>query len=386
MPQGVQTVVPWIGNVEHLERALQRRLASFAPPCAEAKAPQPTMPITADQRIAPRELQQTTIDYERLYQSVTAELQRLAEANAQTVVLIVDAQNLPDIPRWRYVSTIWQSRLPLADGEQWAIAHLQPQHVGLGNVSYFWAGTFVLESFQLIAPQLNYVLIDSDAVPTALWEVSDLLEYAQLGSIGPLHAEPQLYLVGEPHSIANAGVVIAVGKPDGDTNPIGSSRAYFTALQRQRDSITPDHGDLHPWLQGTMFHYSAPVCVGELLSAWALTGLVMNALAFPDAATSREPSSQHRDLAPFGMEDTFWQWAGPVYEQGGLALLVLLDLYGLIFVLPGDLCFMHHKLADSALNAPHLDPPLQPSQMPPLLVHGYGKCCNRSKAFLPSLP
>ena len=124
----------WIGAAKHLE-SIPTCWERFAPPCAEATVPRPRIDVTADQRSSPNELQQTAIDYEMLYRGALAELERISEENVQTVVLIVDTQNLPDIPHWQYVSLIWQSRLRLADSEKWAISHLQPQNVGLGNVS-----------------------------------------------------------------------------------------------------------------------------------------------------------------------------------------------------------------------------------------------------------
>ena len=81
-----------------------------------------------------------------------------------TIVLIVDTQSLPEVPHWQHVARIWQSRLRLSAREVWAIYHMRPQECGLQAVSYYWAGTFVLEAFQLLAPQFNYILIDSDAI------------------------------------------------------------------------------------------------------------------------------------------------------------------------------------------------------------------------------
>ena len=46
---------------------------------------------------------------------------------------------------------------------------------GLNEVHYTWAGTFVLEALCIVYPTINFALMDSDCVPTALFEIADLV-------------------------------------------------------------------------------------------------------------------------------------------------------------------------------------------------------------------
>ena len=78
------------------------------------------------------------------------------------------------MPPARHCHRSREQKKSLQEDEHWHLMHVRPQEVGLAQVNYFLAGTFVLESLYVIDPRINYVLIDSDAVPTALWEVKDL--------------------------------------------------------------------------------------------------------------------------------------------------------------------------------------------------------------------
>ena len=49
------------------------------------------------------------------------------------------------------------------------------QTTGLNEVHYTWAGTFVLEALCTVYPTINFALMDSDCVPTALFEIADLV-------------------------------------------------------------------------------------------------------------------------------------------------------------------------------------------------------------------
>ena len=149
--------------------------------------------MEASQREVSGDIPQTVIEYKVLYRAV-ADVLAGAEiiGGLNTIVLIVDTQSLPEVPHWQHVARIWQSRLRLSAREVWAIYHMRPQECGLQAVSYYWAGTFVLEAFQLLAPQFNYILIDSDAVPTALWEVVDLEDYSLLGRPWPQSGAPDV--------------------------------------------------------------------------------------------------------------------------------------------------------------------------------------------------
>ena len=46
---------------------------------------------------------------------------------------------------------------------------------GLDQVHYTWAGAAVLEALCLVYPTVNFVLTDSDCIPTSLFEVAELV-------------------------------------------------------------------------------------------------------------------------------------------------------------------------------------------------------------------
>ena len=48
-------------------------------------------------------------------------------------------------------------------------------HRGYVEVHYTWAGAAALEALCLMFPTVNFALIDSDCVPTSLFEVAELV-------------------------------------------------------------------------------------------------------------------------------------------------------------------------------------------------------------------
>ena len=68
-----------------------------------------------------------------------------------------------------------------AEGKQCdqTIHLVEPKHAylrgsGLHRVHFTWAGTFVLESLVYLFPDKHFVLIDTDCVPTSLFEIEEL--------------------------------------------------------------------------------------------------------------------------------------------------------------------------------------------------------------------
>ena len=286
---------------------------SVARPCAELHCQPPCMNLSSEAgQCAFQDADHVEIDHEKLFHSLHAQIKVLGDGPARphTVVVIVDTQDLRQVDHWRHVARVWQSRLRLQEVEHWHLFHVRPQDIGLSQVNYFWAGTFVLESLYVIDPRINYVLIDSDAVPTALWEVKDLAAYARLASVCPSRvAEPVIYLIGEPHSLANAGVVIVRGGgPDAALRGrVDTYAEYRRQLDEQRKLAAPATGPMHPRMQGTPFQHAAYVTAGPFLSAWAIMVMLMCAFAFRQEPNAREPHLRRQQLAPSGAEHTFWQ-------------------------------------------------------------------------------
>ena len=106
---------------------------------------------------------------------------------------------------------------------------------GLHLVHPTWAGTFVLAALVFLFPKTHFVLLDSDCVPVALFEIEELwmlttkplfsqVPTASHGADSPAHKArktqqdhdeeeeaPRVVLVTEPHTDINAGFVVIFG-------------------------------------------------------------------------------------------------------------------------------------------------------------------------------
>ena len=98
-----------------------------------------------------------------------------------TVYVFVDNRALagadpPDY--WPWLAPWIQARCSVIGphGEKTTAIHFPiTAETGLHQVHYTWAGAPVLEALCLVHPTVNFALIDSDCVPTALFEVAELV-------------------------------------------------------------------------------------------------------------------------------------------------------------------------------------------------------------------
>lgn len=92
----------------------------------------------------------------------------------------------------------------------------------LDQVHYTWAGVFVLEALCLVYPAVNFALIDSDCVPTSLFEVGELvnlmtdqasrteaMQHYTMASTSK--CPPAVLLMTESKAELNAGLIIVTG-------------------------------------------------------------------------------------------------------------------------------------------------------------------------------
>ena len=127
------------------------------------------------------------VDYVALFTWIKS-IDKLWTNAFQTVYIYVDDRLLGDVHQrpdfWPFFSPWIKARC----------AHLGPYrehttaiHVpigagtGLNRVHFTWAGTFVLEAFVYLFPSKNFVLIDTDCVPTSLFEVEELARLIDAG-------------------------------------------------------------------------------------------------------------------------------------------------------------------------------------------------------------
>ena len=93
---------------------------------------------------------------------------------------------------------------------------------GLDQVHYTWAGAAVLEALCLVYPTVNFVLADSDCVPTSLFEVAELVnlmtDRASRAEAMQHHTmassnqcPPTVLLMTESKAELNAGLIIVTG-------------------------------------------------------------------------------------------------------------------------------------------------------------------------------
>ena len=275
---------------------------------------------------------------------------------------------------------------------------------GLQQVHYTWAGALVLEALCLVHPTVIFALMDSDCVPTALFEVAELVnlmtdpetrEHTMRRQTMASSAQcpPAVLLMTEARAELNAGLIIVTGHaptqtediemepdstvddaPQGDKSsprpsndrapksrrlaPAPTSKTpeeWITLLQQSRasflstTSVPEDPAEairgglaLTPLLGTTA---RTPL---EWAHAWAMLGEWAGIIAFPvprDGVWLRHGDSRY--LRPEYAERTppFLTWARPIFEQGALSPMSILPADFPIICLPGDNMFQSKDLA-----------------------------------------
>ena len=70
---------------------------------------------------------------------------------------------------------------------------------GLDKVHFTWAGTFVLEALVYLFPDKHIILIDTDCVPTSLFEVEELVRMTQTHLDQAAGVEPNFFFLRLPN-------------------------------------------------------------------------------------------------------------------------------------------------------------------------------------------
>ena len=210
---------------------------------------------------------------------------------------------------------------------------------GLDKVHFTWAGTFVLEALVYLFPDKHIILIDTDCVPTSLFEVEELVRMTQTHLDQAAGVEPNtirgnrkpacksaVFLCSEAKAEINAGMIIITNcrlqRPHAATEPatsmakglLGSRQAYIRSS-----------------------HPSANV--DQLASS--------GKIVWPRHGSADLLGQTYQTRSP-----PFVMWAFPAFEQGALAPLVFLPATFPIRVLPGDKLFQSRVVRADCTLAP----------------------------------
>ena len=166
------------------------------------------------------------VDHISLFHWITEHLSWLPQFD--TVYVFVDNRTLaganpPDY--WPLIAPWIQARCSVVGpyGEKTTAIHFPvTSDTGLHQVHYTWAGAPVLEALCLVHPTVNFALIDSDCVPTALFEVAELvtlmtdketrartMKHQTMASSA--QCPPAVLLMTEARAELNAGLIVVTG-------------------------------------------------------------------------------------------------------------------------------------------------------------------------------
>ena len=109
---------------------------------------------------------------------------------------------MENIEWWPPVARLAQERTSFRKVEQWRaeFVHNCPE-AGTDTLHPTWAGIPFLTCGALLYPGKNWILCDTDAAPTALYDVADL------ASMHENITAPGMYVISEGASPINAGIV-----------------------------------------------------------------------------------------------------------------------------------------------------------------------------------
>ena len=278
---------------------------------------------------------------------------------------------------------------------------------GLHQVHYTWAGAAVLEALCLVFPTVNFALIDSDCVPTSLFEIAELVnlmtdkasraEAMQHNTMASSsQCPPAVLLPTEAKAELNAGLIIVTGHiptcaadldmgqatpdvcmPPNDAPGSSSSDAparriahsansrsadeWVTALYNSRASFlatTAVPEDPAEAIRGGLVLTPLLGCKArtplDWTHAWAMLGEWAGTIAFPLPEQGEWPRhGDGRYLQPDFVERTppFLTWARPIFEQGALSPMSVFPADFPILCFPGDKLFQSKEL-DNGYSLP----------------------------------
>ena len=347
------------------------------------------------------------VDLHQLYQWVTEHLSWLPQFD--TVYVYADNRDLaganpPDY--WPWLAPWIQARCNVTGpyGEKTTAIHFPiTEETGLHQVHYTWAGPYILEALCFTNPTVNFALIDSDCVPTSLFEIAELVQlmtddhdrkeamhhYTMASSTAN---PPAVLLMTEARAELNAGLIIVTGhapklSEDVDMEKGSDDQSSYTpsvdkaqastdrAHKSRRIDPQATHRTPEEWvalleqsrakfLATTLMPYDpAEALQGGLAltpllgataktpldwtHAWAMLGEWAGTIAFPvpkDGVWPRHGDSRYVHHDYVDRMPPFMTWARPIFEQGALPSLSVLPAEFPILCLPGDKLFQSKEI------------------------------------------
>ena len=376
--------------------------------CRMPRAPLTYPAVMTDEGTGIRRPAASQVHHSKLFQWIIDNLSWLPQY--ATVYVYVDNRNLAgtDPPAyWPHFAPWIKGRCTVTGPyrEKTTAIHVPINaDTGLHQVHYTWAGAATLEALCLMFPMVNFALIDSDCVPTSLFEIAELinlmtdkvsraeaLQHSTMASDS--QCPPAVLLATEAKAELNAGLVIVTGHVPASTKDVDMDQAALDAavLPAEAQSSSPSNPPApkarrlaHPassrsaddWvfaLQESRSSFLATTAVPEdpveamrgglLLTpllgckartpldwthAWAMLGEWAGAIAFPIPEQGEWPRhGDGRYLRPDYVERTppFLTWARPIFEQGALSPISTFPADFPILCLPGDKLFQSKELA-----------------------------------------
>ena len=344
------------------------------------------------------------VHHRTLFQWIIKHLSWLSQYD--TVYVFVDNRSLPGTNPPEY----WPLLAPWIKGRCEAIRPYLERttaiHVpisadtGLHQVHYTWAGAAALEALCLVYPTVNFALTDSDCVPTALFEVAELvnlmtdkvtraeaLQHHTMASSN--QCPPAVLLMTEAKAELNAGLIIVTGHTSTHPEDVDMEQSSQDDSMLPAEATCSDASDARApkarrialpatsktpdeWvtaLKDSRANFLATTTVPEdpadairgglvltpLLGttartpldwthAWAMLGEWAGIIAFPIPANGVWPDYAQRT-------PPFLTWARPIFEQGALSPMSVFPASFPILCLPGDKLFQS-KEVDKGYSLP----------------------------------
>ena len=136
--------------------------------------------------------------------------------DVDTLMLVTDTRKLKDLPQWSDVAHLYLARLSVCRKERWGLLTVDRDDRIEKHLSPYWMSVHVAMAVHLLTfGEVHIVLLDSDAAPTVLWDVADIVNWVQpvlnLSAYDEAaRARPGILVPGEPWGPCNAGLVIIV--------------------------------------------------------------------------------------------------------------------------------------------------------------------------------
>ena len=263
---------------------------------------------------------------------------------------------------------------------------------GLADVHYCWGKAFIAETLQALVPGKHLIVMDHDAMPTSLFEISDLVALGQ--SLTRTACYPAVIGMADAACPVNAGCIIFpsrnISEPqrtrDEAREAVANARHLIfeqskTYHERDLSSVVIPSTAAWQCLHDDRILENTPLAGARLygteqvLTAWTLLGDFMNALGFERDAAGKYTRSGSTARLPPDIARIFppvTTWSDVMFEQGSLSIILrMVSAQTPCIMLPAELSFMQRKvyapLPGTALGSDAITVCL------PIFLHALGK-------------